>query len=53
MVNLDHGIQGVIHVSEFGGLDEMKKQLLPGESYSFVIDAVRPEEKRIVLKVKK
>lgn len=53
VINLDHGLQGVIHVSEFGGLDEMKKVLIPGQQFEFLIDAVKPEEKRIVLKVKK
>jgi small subunit ribosomal protein S1 len=52
VINLDHGIQGVIHVSEFGGIEEMKKFLVPAEEYGFVIDAIKPEEKRMVLKVK-
>ena len=43
----------MIHVSEFGGLDEMKKIILPGEQYSFVIATLKPEEKRLILKMKK
>jgi small subunit ribosomal protein S1 len=50
-IDLDHGIQGMIHISEFGGLDEMKKALQHGESYSFVIDTLKPEEKRLILKL--
>lgn len=53
VINLDGGMQGLIHVSEFGGVDDMKKAIIPGESYAFIIDSVRPEEKRITLKIKK
>lgn len=50
-VKLDHGLMGLIHVSEFGSVEELKKNLEPGEQYDFLIDAVKPEEKRIVLKL--
>ncbi len=53
IVNLDDHIQGMIHISEFGGMDEMKKALIVGESYPFMIDSVKPEEKRIILKARK
>lgn len=53
IINLDHGLQGMVHISEFGGQDEMKTALVVGQSYSFVIGAIRPEEKRIILKAKK
>jgi hypothetical protein len=43
----------LIHVSEFGGVEEMKKQLGQGKSYDFVVDQVKPAEKRIILKLKK
>ncbi len=52
-VSLDPEIQGLIHVSEFGSVEEMKKQLKEGESYTFHIDSVKPQEKRITLKLKK
>ncbi len=52
-IDLDHGIQGMIHISEFGGLDEMKKAMLHGETYTFVIESLKPEEKRLILKLKK
>jgi small subunit ribosomal protein S1 len=51
VVNLGGGIQGQIHVSEFGGVPEMKKALTPGEKYEFKIESVKPEEKRITLKL--
>jgi small subunit ribosomal protein S1 len=53
VVALDGDLQGMVHISEFGGQDEMKKALTVGESYPFVIDTVKQEEKRITLKTKK
>ncbi len=66
VIDLEGGFQGLIHISEFGGAEEMKKalmlnslsQLSPAESsesklHKFVIDSVKPEEKRIILKMKK
>jgi len=53
VIALDHDFQGMVHVSEYGGADEMKKALVVGQSYPFVIDTVKPEEKRITLKAKK
>ncbi len=53
IVTLDRGFQGVVRVTEFGGIPEMKKQISQGEKYSFIIESVRLEEKRINLKLKK
>jgi small subunit ribosomal protein S1 len=53
IIDLEGGIQGLIHVSEFGGLDEMKKVIEIGQSYQFIIGSVKPEEKRLILKAKK
>lgn len=53
IVDLDDDIQGMIHVSEFGGLDEMKATLKLGERYDFIISALKPDEKRLILKIKK
>lgn len=52
-VSLDADIQGLIHVSEFGGVEEMQKQLEVGKTYAFHIAIVKPQEKRIILKLKK
>ncbi len=51
VIALEDDLQGMVHISEFGGQDEMKKALVIGQSYSFVIDGVKPEEKRITLKM--
>ncbi len=53
VIALDDNFQGLVHISEFGGQDEMKKAIAMGQSYPFIIDSVKPEEKRIALKVKK
>lgn len=47
------GLQGLIHISEFGGQEEMRAALQPGAEYKFVVDSVKPEEKRIILKLRK
>ncbi len=52
-IALDNEIQGLIHVSEFGSVEEMKKKLTEGESYTFHIESIKPQEKRIILKLKK
>lgn len=48
-INLEHGLQGIIHVAEFGGLEEMKKDIEIGKEYKFTVESVKPAEKRIVL----
>lgn len=50
-VKLDDSITGLIHVSEFGSVEELKKKLEPGKSYKFLIDSIRADEKRIILKL--
>ncbi len=53
IVELNNGFQGVIRVTEFGGIPEMKKEISQGETYSFIIESIKPEERRINLKLKK
>lgn len=52
-VDLDKEIQGLIHVSVFGSLEEMKLQIEVGKEYTFVIDSLKPQEKRLLLKMKR
>lgn len=52
LINLEHDLQGLIHVSEFGSIEEMKKQLEAGKKYNFTIHSIKPEERRIFLKLK-
>lgn len=53
VVDLDGQIQGMIHISKFGGQEEMKKALLPNQEYHFVIESINPQEKRLTLDLKK
>jgi small subunit ribosomal protein S1 len=52
-VALDNEIQGLVHVTEFGGVDEMKAKIELGKQYKFTISSLKPAEKRIILKVVK
>ncbi len=51
-VKLDEDFQGIIRVSDFGGVEEMKQKLEIGKGYDFIIESVKPQEKRIILKLK-
>lgn len=51
-IKLNDDFYGLIHVSEFGGTEEMRKRLEPEKKYEFVIHSIKPEEKRIFLKLK-
>lgn len=53
LIKLDNDILGLIHVSEFGGVEEMKKVLAVGDEKDFSIDSIKAEDKRIVLKLTK
>lgn len=52
IINLENGLQGQIHITVFGGMAEMKSALKKDELYTFIVQDVRPEEKRIMLKLK-
>lgn len=52
-ITIPHNLQGLIHVSEFGGHEEMRQALGAVPEHEFVVTAVRPEEKRILLRIKK
>lgn len=52
IVNLRGEIQGQVHVSDFGSAEEMKKKISQGKEYSFSIESFKPEERKILLKLK-
>jgi len=52
IINLDKDFQGQLSVTEFGSVEEMKKQLILNKEYRFIIESIKPEEKRIILKFK-
>ncbi len=53
LVTLDHGIQGLIHVSEFESPEHMRETIKEGETYTFVVNQLKPDEKRAILTLKK
>jgi small subunit ribosomal protein S1 len=50
-IKLNDDIVGLIHVSEFGSIEAMKAEISVGQTYDFLITSIKPEEKRIVLKL--
>lgn len=52
IINIDD-IQGIIPITDFGGAEEMKKELELNKEYKFIIHQIKPEERRIILKLKK
>ncbi len=53
LVNLKDGLQGSLHLGDFGTIEELKEAVAIGSQHQFVVDSVRADEKRIVLKLKK
>lgn len=53
IINIDETYQGYVHVTEFGSAEEMRKHLTVGKEYPFVIENVKPAERKIALKIKK
>lgn len=51
VVKIDADFQGLIRATDFGGTDEMEKAITVGTSGTFVIEAIKPAEKRIMLKM--
>ncbi len=52
IVNLNGEIQGQLHVSDFGSVEEMRKKIAQGKEYAFTVSLFKPEERKIVLKLK-
>lgn len=51
-IDLGHNLFGSLHVSEFGSLEEMKNKIENGNTYEFIVESVKPDEKRITVKMK-
>ena len=51
VVKIDADFQGLIHAADFGGTDEMEKAITAGQGGTFIIEAIKPAEKRIMLKM--
>ena len=49
VIKIDADFQGLIRATDFGGTEEMEKKLAVGDSGTFIIEAIKPAEKRIML----
>ena len=52
IINLED-VSGIVHITDFGSYEEMKKNLSLNEKYNFIISQIKPEEQRLILKLKK
>jgi small subunit ribosomal protein S1 len=46
-VNIEEGISGLVHISEFGSVEKMKSKLEVGKSYPFKVTVFSPEAHRL------
>ncbi len=53
LVNLPDGLQGSLHLAEGASIEDMKSEVELGSKHTFVVDSVKADDKRIVLKLKK
>lgn len=49
LVSIEEGISGLVHISEFGTEDVLKKKLELGKSYPFSITLYEPKEQKMTL----
>ncbi len=49
LVSIEEGVAGLVHISEFGSEEEMKKNIELGKSYDFRITLFEPEEQRLIM----
>ena len=49
LASIEEGIAGLVHVSEFGGEDALKKNLELGKRYPFTITLFEPKDMRMAL----
>jgi small subunit ribosomal protein S1 len=50
LASIEEGVAGLVHVSEFGTEDELRKKLELGKVYPFTITFFEPKERRMTLK---
>ena len=51
LVSLEEGVAGLVHVSEFGSEEKLKKTLELGRTYPFTISLFDPKEQKMTLSV--
>ena len=53
LASIEEGIYGLVHVSEFGTIDELKSKLELGGSYDFKINLLDLEAEKMTLSLVK
>jgi small subunit ribosomal protein S1 len=49
LVEIENGVSGLCHISEFGTADRMREKLEVGTAYPFQITLFEPKERRMTL----
>ncbi len=50
LASIEEGVAGLVHISEFGGEEELRSKLELGKVYPFTITFFEPKERRMTLK---
>ena len=50
LASIEEGVAGLVHVSEFGSEEELRKRLELGKVYPFTISLFEPKDRRMTLK---
>jgi small subunit ribosomal protein S1 len=49
LVSIKDGVSGLVHVSEFSSLDELRQKLELGKSYAFIINVFEPKSQKLIM----
>jgi ribosomal protein S1 len=53
LASIEEGVAGLVHISEFGSEENLRKALELGKSYNFSITLFEPKDQRMALTLKK
>jgi YesN/AraC family two-component response regulator len=49
LVSIKDGVSGLVHVSEFASIEELRQRLELGKSYSFTINVFEPRTQKLIM----
>lgn len=49
LASIEEGVAGLVHVSEFGSIEQMREQYQLGQTYSFTITLFNPDDQKMTL----
>ena len=49
LASIEEGVAGLVHISEFGGEERLRKNLELGKTYQFKIALFEPKEQKMTL----